>query len=136
MGVKKPKFIKECVNCFSPIYLKFNFSYIVYEDNFVDEYKLQLLKRIRNLSEESLLVIMNRDKKIGLEFEDYDQLNITKRIPEEFLKRYERKAFNNKVAIIRLYPNNNPIVARVIGVIIKNVFYIFFIDIGGTLYRH
>ena len=35
------RFIKECTNCFSPIFLKFNFSYIVYEESFNDEYKLQ-----------------------------------------------------------------------------------------------
>ena len=135
-GVKKPKFIRECTNCFSPKFLKFNFSYIIYEDDFEDKYQLQLLNRIRNLSEEPYLVIMNRDKKIGLEIEDYDKLGNKKNIPEKFLSRFDKNVFNNKIAVFRLYPNNNPIVARVIGVIIKNVFYIFFIDIGGKLYKH
>lgn len=134
--VKKQKFIKECTNCFSPVFLKFNFSYIVYEDNFENEYKIQLLNRIRDLSEEPYLIVKNRDKKIGLEFEDYDKLRLTKKIPDKFLSRFDRKSFNNKVAIFRLYTNNNPILARIIGVIIKNIFYIFFIDIGGNLYNH
>lgn len=37
---------------------------------------------------------------------------------------------------MRIYPNNNPINARVIGVMINKIFYIFFIDIGGNLYKH
>lgn len=81
-------------------------------------------------------VILCRDKKIGLEFVEINDLGIKKQVPLKFNDRFESKNYNNKLAIMRLYPNNNPIMARIIGVIIKNVYYIFFIDIGGKLYSH
>ncbi len=137
MGIKaKSKIIKPCTNCFAPQYLKFNFSYIVYEDNFSEKYQVQFLQRIRELSNDTYNIIRNRDKKIGLEFIEIKELGIKKEIPAKFKERFENKEYNNKLAIMRIYPNNNPIMARVIGVIIKNIFYIFFIDIGGKLYSH
>ena len=137
MGIKKNnKIPKICTNCFNPIYLKFNFSYLVYDENFKEEYKLQFLQRIMELSDVPYTIILNRPKNISFEFEDKDKLNIKKQIPNKFNERFEEKQYNNKLAIMRLYTNNNPIVGRIIGVIIKNIFYIFFIDIGGNLYEH
>lgn len=133
---KKGKLQKPCTNCFAPQYLKFNFSYIVYEENFEKQYQLTFLKRLREMSNDTYNIIRNRDKKIGLEFVEIKEIKIKKKIPEKFNNRFESKEYNNKLAIMRLYPNNNPIVARVIGVIIKNIYYIFFIDIGGKLYSH
>lgn len=64
MGIKqKAKIQKPCTNCFAPQYLKFNFSYIVYEENFEKQYQLQFLKRIRELSTDTYNIIRNRDKK-------------------------------------------------------------------------
>ena len=137
MGIKqKGKIQKPCTNCFMPQYLKFNFSYIMYEENFVDKHQIQFLKRIRELSADTYNIIRNRTKNIGLEFIEINELGIKKEIPHKFRQRFESKEYNNKLAIMRLYPNNNPIVARVIGVIIKNIYYILFIDIGGKLYPH
>ncbi len=138
MGVKskKPLVSKPCTNCYAPQYIKFNFSYIVYEENFEEKYQLRFLEKMRELSTDTYNVILNRDKKIGLEFLEINELGIRKQVPYSFSKRFESKEYNNKLAIMRLYSNNNPIVARVIGVIIRNVFYIFFIDIGGKLYSH
>ena len=137
MGIKqKGKIQKPCTNCFAPQYLKFNFSYIVYEDNFEDPYQLQFVKRIRELSNDTYNIIRNRDKKRGFEFVEINELGIKKKIPEKFSNRFDAKEYNNKLAIMRLYSNNNPILARVIGVIIKNIYYVFFIDIGGKLYSH
>lgn len=134
MGIKKQgKVSKLCTNCFAPQYLKFNLSYITYEENFDDKHKIQLWNRMRELSMDPLITILNRDKKIGFEFE---QIDVSKKIPIKFQERFDSKEYNDKLAIFRLYPNNNPIVARIIGVLIKNIFYIFFIDIGGKLYRH
>ena len=133
---EKGKIQKPCTNCFAPQYLKFNFSYIVYEDNFENKYQLQFLKRIRELSADTYNIIRNRDKKIGLEFIEIKELGIKKRIPSKFCERFDPKEYNNKLAIMRLYTNNQPILARTIGVIIRNVYYIFFIDIGGKLYSH
>ena len=117
-------------------YLKFNFSYITYEENFIDKYQLQFLKRLRELSTDTYNIIINRNKKIGLEFVEINELGIKKEVTFKFKERFDAKYYNNKLAIMRLYPNNNPIMARIIRVIIKNIYYIFFIDTGGKLYSH
>ena len=137
MGIKKKgKIEKPCINCFAPQYLKFNFSYIVYEEDFTPQYQLQFLKRIRELSSDTYNIIRNRNKNIGLEFIEMKELGIKKNIPSRFEERFEPKEYNNKLAIMRLYTNNRPILGRIIGVIIKNIYYVFFIDIGGNLYSH
>lgn len=137
MGIKqKGKIQKPCINCFAPQYLKFNFSYIVYENDFNEKYQVQFLKRLRELSNDTYNIIRNRDKRVGLEFVEIKELGIKKEIPSKFQDRFGTKEYNNKLAIMRLYTNNQPILGRIIGVIIKNVYYIFFIDIGGKLYSH
>lgn len=134
-GVKKQKFNDNlCRNCFKPTHLKFNFSFINYEKNFTDEHKLQLLQRIRELSEVPYLEVASWGKNIGIEIE---KIKIDKKIKDGFVDEATHRNFEDKkYAIFRLYTNNNPIVARVIGKLINNVFYIFFIDIGGNLYNH
>lgn len=124
--------LKACTNCFAPTYIKFNFSFITYDDNFEDKYQLQFLKRVRTFSEVTYLELLSWDKKRGLEFEKVD---ITKEISPLFFSNH-RNFNDGKYAIFRLYPNDNPIQARIIGKVIKNVFYIFYIDIGGKLYSH
>ena len=136
MNIKKNKINKLCTNCFEPIFLKFNFSYVVYDEEFDDVHKIKFMDRIMELSSSPYNVIMNRRKKISFELIDIGELNIKKEIPEAFKQRFGSKRYNNKWAIIRIYPNNNPIIARVIGVLINKIFYIFFIDIGGKLYKH
>lgn len=132
--VKTKPIISACSKCFNPTHLKFNFSFITYEDNFNSEHQLQLLKRIRELSGVPYLEMASWDKKIGIEIE---KISIKKSISEDFFKGNSHRTFDDeKYAIFRLYTNNNPIVARVIGKLIRNVFYIFFIDIGGNLYKH
>lgn len=130
----KPLINKSCTHCFSPTHLKFNFSFISYEENFTDEHKLQFLKRIRELSSVPYLEIASWDRRRGIEFE---RIDIRKQICPGFFEGNSHRNFDDKkYAIFRLYTNNNPIVARVIGKVIRNVFYIFFIDIGGNLYSH
>lgn len=133
--IKNKKIIdRQCNYCFNPTHLKFNFSFISYEENFTDEYKLQFLKRIRELSQVPYLEVASWNKKIGIEFEKID---IKKDIDKKFYEGNSHRNFDDKkYAIFRLYTNNNPVLGRVIGRLIKNVFYIFFIDIGGNLYKH
>ena len=136
MGVKNKigKVNTKCTNYFSPTHIKFNFSFINYEKGFTDEYKLQFLKRIRELSRIPYLELCSYSKNIGLEFEKVD---IKKEIDVAFFAGNSHRNFDDKkYAIFRLYTNDNPILARVIGRLINNVFYIFFIDIGGNLYKH
>ena len=125
---------KTCTKCFSPTHLKFNFSFITYDDNFIDEYKLQFLDRIRELSSVPYLEMASWDKKKGIEIE---KINIKKQISPNFFSGNSHRNFNNgKYAIFRLYKKDEPILARVIGCLINKVFYVFFIDIGGKLYSH
>lgn len=130
----KPLISNACTHCFSPTHLKFNFSFISYDENFSDEYQLQFLKRIRELSSVPYLELQSWDKKIGIEIE---KVSIKKQILPEFFEGNTHRNFESgKYAIFRLYTNDNPILARVIGCLINKVFYIFFIDIGGKLYSH
>jgi len=123
---------KICNNCYNPTHLKFNFSFITYEENFTQEYQIQLVKRIRELSSVPYLEMASWGKEKGIEIEN---ININKKISSMFYQGH-RNFDDKKYAIFRLYTNNNPIVARVIGRLINKVFYIFFIDVGGKLYQH
>lgn len=123
---------KICTNCFTPTHLKFNLSFISYSDGLTPEHKVALFDRMIELSKEPMIVLQSRNKSIGFELE---RIDIKKEINPKFFESQHR-TFDGKYHIFRIYTNNNPIVARVIGKIIKNVFYIFFIDIGGKLYNH
>ncbi len=121
-------------SCFNPTHIKFNFSFITYEKNFSKEYQIQFLNRIRELSKVPYLEMMQWSKAKGLEIE---KININKEISTDFFNESSHREFNDKkYAIFRLYPNDNPIEARIIGRLINKIFYIFFIDIGGNLYHH
>ena len=84
MNIKKNKINKLCTNCFEPIFLKFNFSYVVYDEEFDDVHKIKFMDRIMELSSSPYNVIMNRGKKISFELIDIGELNIKKEIPEAF----------------------------------------------------
>lgn len=131
---QKPLISKVCTHCFAPTHLKFNFSFITYDENFDDEYQIQFLKRIRELSSVPYLEMMNWNRKIGIEVE---RVSINKQISPAFFDGNSHRNFDSgKFAIFRLYPNDNPILGRVIGCLINKIFYVFFIDIGGKLYNH
>lgn len=134
--IKQNKLQNPCTNCFSPQYLKINFSYMEDIKNVEKNYKLQFLDRLLFLSSSNYMNIIQYGKEIGFELEPINELKLTKVIPKKFSDRFSPDKYNNKIAIARLYTNNNPIVGRIIGVIIKNIFYIFFLDIGGKLYKH
>lgn len=125
---------KLCNNCFNPTHIKFNFSFITYDDDFKEEYQLQFLKRLRELSSVPYLEMASWDKKKGIEIEKID---IGKQISSSFFEGNTHRNFDNgKYAIFRLYKKDEPILARVIGCLINKVFYVFFVDIGGKLYGH
>lgn len=78
--------------------------------------------------------MMNWNRKIGIEVE---RVSINKQISPSFFDGNSHRNFDSgKFAIFRLYPNDNPILGRVIGCLINKIFYVFFIDIGGKLYNH
>lgn len=122
--------VKFCNNCFSPKYIKFNLSYFK-PDNDFKGHEAQLLKRMISISSEDYVLLMNKPKEVSFEFEKVD---IGRQIPEGFKNRFKDKDYS-KFAIMRLYPNNNPVMGRVIGVIINKVFYIFYVFIGEKGYK-
>lgn len=138
MSKVKRKSLKEKITeyAYEQVYIKFNFSYISYEEDFSEQYISQFYKRIKEISSEPYMVVTNWPKNKGFEREDKTKLGITKQIPNSFSNRFPSTEYGNKLAIIRLFPNNNPLVARIIGVFIGKIFYILFIDIGGNLYKH
>lgn len=129
--IKEENLIKKCTHCFNSHHIVFNFAYISYEDNFEDKEKIDFLNRLRKLSKSTYIAISNMDKKLG--FENI-RIDIKKEIPDKFENEIDK--FDGKYTIFRLYPNNNPKKSRIIGKMINKVFYIFYIDIKGDLYKH
>ncbi len=127
----KIKVEKTCTNCFQPKYFKFNFSFINYEEGLDDKDKIQLYERLKQISSEPYIIVSNWNKKIGFENVNVD---IKKEINSNFFDGH--RYFDGKYTILRLYPNNNPTDGRIIGKLINKVFYIFFIDAKGKLYKH
>ena len=127
---REVKITKPCTNCFSPKYLKFNFSFITFDESNKDD-KAQLIKRIMEISKEPYIVVASWGKEIG--FENV-KVNISKQINPNFEDRNRR--FDGKYTIMRLYTNNNPTPGRIIGKLINHIFYIFYIDPKGELYNH
>ena len=62
------------------------------------------------------------------------KLDIKKEIPNKFLS--DISEFDGKYTVMRLYKNDNPTKGRIIGKIHNKVFYIFYIDAKGVLYKH
>lgn len=129
---KNPKIKKECTHCFNPTHIIFNFSFITYMDGFEGIHRENFIKRIIEISKEPYLVVANWPKEIGFE---YVEVNISKQIDPKFYES-ENRVFDGKYTIFRLYPNNNPLKSRIIGKMINKIFYVFFIDINGDLYKH
>lgn len=125
---KLTKDVKFCTNCYNPRYVKFNFTYFTAPKGFIGKYKAQMLDRMITLSSEPFVTIMNFPKNIGFEFEFLD---IHKEIPEQFKARFDLNQCE-KFAIMRLYPNNNPVVGRIVGIIVHNIFYVMFLFLGDN----
>lgn len=127
----KGKIAKPCTNCFSPMYFKFNLAYLKNWNKLEDKYRAQLFNRMCELSAEPFILVMNRRRNIGFEIE---HLDVGHQIPTVFAERFNKDLYS-KFAVIRLYPNNNPVMARVVGVLINKIFYIFYVDFGETGYK-
>lgn len=129
------------ITAFKPTHIKFNFSFLTTNKSysfenpkFTSDYKAQLLTRIIELSAEDYILISGRKKSIGLEF--LPETSFAKKISynNEFQNSEFRKKSSDKFAVFRIYTNNNPIPARVIGKVVNNIFYVFFIDLDHSMY--
>ena len=99
---KKVKITKPCTNCFSPKYIKFNFSFITFDKSDKED-RMQLIQRLIEISSEPYLVVANWRKEIGFE-------NVKVDISKEISPKFEdgNRKFDGKYTIMRLYTNNNP----------------------------
>ena len=95
-----------------------------------------MFDRMVKLSSLTFVALSNLDKKQGFELVDKKELGYKKQFPEEMNERFSLDIQKHKLAIVRLYPNDNPILARIIGVIVNKIFYVLEIDIGGKSYKH
>lgn len=147
---KKPKFKKskdrekissQDIASFKPTHMKFNFSFMTTNNDFsfdnpefTPEHQAQLLKRIRELSKEDYVIVANRKKNIGIEFIEKASFRKNVDYGKKFDESQFRKNSNDKYAIFRLYTNNNPLPARIIGKIVNNIFYLMYIDLKHGMY--
>lgn len=122
---------KKCTNCFKSNHITFNFAYVTYDNDFIDRDKNVLIDRMREVSAVPYIEMRMWNKYKG--FEEV-RLTIDKQIPNKFEEDIQK--FDGKYSIMRLYKNNEPTPGRIIGKIVNKVFYIFYIDVKGTLYDH
>lgn len=134
-------------NASEPIYITFNFSFMTNNStyNFDCEacsldHKHHLIERIVSLSNKDIVSLTAKtSKNWGLEKIDFDKLGRTDKlknieIPRSFGISKRNDLAGDSFWIFRLCPNNNPFPSRVIGKMIDNVFYVFFIDYHHDLY--
>lgn len=133
----------ECTGCNPKKYLKFNFSFAIEVGEPAVNDALQLWKRIQFLSSEMYDIMIFKyqgNKKTFIEEIPVKEMKWTthKEIPKEFRDFYPPTT-NEKFAIFRIYPAGTPkgtANPRIIGMIKNTIFYVFFIDWEGNLYKH
>lgn len=136
--IKDKAEVKVCTRCNPQMYLKFSFSFVTYEEKMVVQDYKEFHERMKFLSSKTWSEIRTesiKDKKKFIEMISVNDLGIRKEIPKQFRNVFPPET-NEKYAIFRIYPNNNPKVARVIGMIKNTIFYVFYIDGDGSLYKH
>ncbi len=137
----EPKNIRPCINCNPKKYLTFNFSYITYENpkTPLSEDVVNFFERMRSLSNDTFY--NNMYKYQGNKANWFENININqikKDIPTEFRKDFPTET-NEKYSVLRIYPAGRPNGSanpRIIGMIKHNIFYVFFLDWKGELYKH
>lgn len=129
-----------CTKCNPQVYLTFNFTYIDY-DNQNYEYKdiNEMFERMKYFSKEpyrTLIFKHQGDKKTFIEEIPWDELKWknSKKPPVKFRDQFPYEP-NEKVAIFRVKSEKHPKI-RIMGMIKKTIFYIFFLDWDGELYDH
>lgn len=140
-GSKKDTISKEEIASFRPTHMKFNFSFLTTNNtfsfensDFSSQHQAQLLQRIFELSKEEYIVVQGWNKKIGVEFVDNSSLKRPVAYGNKFDESEFRRKASDKFAVFRLYKNNNPIPARIIGKMVNKIFYVMYIDLNHELY--
>ncbi len=136
--------IKICNNCNPKLYLKFNFSFITFEgkcDNIRDVFAFY--ERMKELSSEPYFALQLKysgNKNSWFESIPVNKIQwkTKKEIPKKFRELFPIET-NEKYEILRVYPSgtpNNTANPRIIGMIKNTIFYIFYMDWKGELYKH
>lgn len=133
--------VKYCNNCNPKKYLTFNFSYISHENpkkpNSQDVIKLW--ERMKWMSSEPIYVMVhNHGKDKTKWFESLPISQIKKEVPKAFRDDFPTET-NEKYQVMRVYSAGAPSGTanpRIIGMIKHNIFYVFFLDWKGELYKH
>lgn len=130
---------KICNNCNPKRYLKFNFTYCKEKGKPAQEDSYNLIKRMQFLSSELYNILLYKysgNKKTFIEEISIDKINI--KIPEKFREENPIQT-NEKISIFRIFPSGKPkgtANPRIIGMIKNTIFYVFYIDWTGDLYKH
>lgn len=132
---------KECTLCNPQKYLKFNFSFATEYGEPTSNDICQFFEKLKFLSSEMYSIMIYKysgNKSSFIEEISTKQLDIKKQIPTGFRDIFPVET-NEKYAIFRLYSAGKPSGSgnsRIIGMIKNTIFYIFYIDWKGTLYKH
>ncbi len=132
------KDIKVCINCYTPQYLKFNFTFLDTKCLPIQKnQKADIFDRIIYASQftYNTLVVMGKYK--GFELVPKNQIKDFAKKPSErgtdvIFEEGHRK-LSDKCCILRLDDTST---TRFIGEVIKNIFYVFCIDFTGKAYDH
>lgn len=128
---------EEIKGSYNFLYLKFNFSFLSTNKQYnlqnakiTPNMKVDILDRIIELSSDTIMALRTLGKERGYETINDSSIKITAKCNSNFHSNEERvQACGGKHYIFRLYPNNNPLPARIIGRLAKGVFYIFYIEL-------
>ena len=134
------KVVIPCTYCNPKKYLKFSFSFITFENDCSNQLdKAKMFERMKWLSQSPINEMMY---KIGKDkskwFEQIPLEKVRKAVPDEFRKLFASET-SECYDVIRVYPSGTPngtANPRIIGMIKHSVFYIFFLDWKGELYKH
>jgi len=143
MGIKRIKTkhqkhnVEEIKGSYKFSYIKFNFSFLSTNKQYnfenskiTSKIKVDILDRIIELSLDTIMAVQALGKERGLETIDNSNIKISAKCKSNFEDNEERvQICSDKYYIFRVYPNNNPYPARLIGRWAKGVFYIFFIEL-------
>ena len=144
LKTKKEKYkVEDIKGSYKFTHLKFNFSFLTsnskynFDNKKIDKnVQADILKRICELSGYTIVQLGSLGKERGYESLLENSISISARCNNDFFKNQDRaNAANNKYMIFRLYPNNNPLPARIIGKFINGVYYIFFIELEHKCYK-
>lgn len=134
------KDFKPCSLCNPKKYIKFNFSFISYESKNVNNNDIiKFYERMRELSLETfdmMIFKFGRDKSKW--FETLPLNTIRKDIPEKFKEIFPSNTYT-MYYVMRVYPSgipNGSANPRIIGMLKDTIFYIFYLDWDGKLYKH